>query len=258
MNRFKKACDDLAVYLNRDTKGLELLDKITRIGNETRKELASAVEAKAKADNVCKTHAADAARASTDASNARLERKQHLDTITSLRCKIKNYEMQLAKDEVAVPKTLEITPKELSRLLRDAMAEKQHHVPIRDIRKGLMSFDDTRLMMSGEKDHLDAIRLKDVVANLSYAELAKLGRLVAIYAIISGRAVVVSPRFSSLYDVNNPESQAVEMASRLMLKFLKPRCDWSQDEKRMAAYEGSESVPIETKRKDHVSSWYTE
>ena len=246
MNKFKKACEDLATYLNRDAKGIELLSKVTRTGNEIRTELAAAVDAKSRAENACIKHAESAGKAAMELSNAVAEKRQLLDTIASLKCKLATYEnhAEAEQDDEPAENKLEITPKEYARLLRDAMEEKQHHVPIYNMRGEVLSIEEARLLVSGDRTCLDAIHLKDAVSNLSYGELAKLGRLVAIYAIMMGRAIVTSPHFTSLYDANIPESESVEMANRLQIKFLKPRCDFSEDERQQAIFAGSKAKPI--------------
>jgi hypothetical protein len=244
MNKFKKACEDLANYLNRDTKGLELLSKVTRAGNEIRKELASASDAKERADESCKLQIDAAAKASAEASKAKAERQQHLDTIASLRCKIANLEKHLEEDGVEAAKTLEITPREVSRLVRDALRDKQHLInKIQTAQKLPLSRKDACQLMSGGGTE-GVIVLKEHVSNLGYQELAKLGRIVALHAIMLGYAIVNSERFGDIYDADNPESQAVEATNRLFLRFLKPRCDFSKDEKKRAMYVGSESEPI--------------
>lgn len=221
MNKFKKACDDLAVYLNRDAKGIELLSRVTRIGNEMRKELASLSDAKARADSSCKLHMETAIKASAEASKAKAESQQYLDTIASLRCKVANYEKQTINDDDQESASLELTPREVSKLLRDAMKDRQHTLP----------FDKEK----------DVISLQKVITNLSYSELARLGRLVAVYAIMSGKSVVESIRFTSVCDENDPESDAT---LRLFLKFLKPKCDFSKNYRKRAMYAGSEAQPI--------------
>lgn len=224
MNRFKKACEELSVYLNKDAKGIELLSRVTRIGNEVRNELASATDAKERSDITCKMHMEVVAKASSELSKANAERQQHLDTIASLRCKVENYEKHRINDEeqASASAKLEITPKEVSKLLRAALKDGQCIKP-----EGNVTPEDLMELTRGFAK-LRPIILHNNISNLSHPELAKLGRLVAIHAIMSGCAVVTTPVFSSLYDPNNPETQAVEATNRLFMKFIKPSCDFSE------------------------------
>jgi hypothetical protein len=246
MNKFKKACEELSCYLNKDSRGIELLSRVTRIGNEVRNELAASDEARKRAEINCQNQLEIAAKAVSELKKMSAEKQQCLDTIASLRCKVAEFEKRQVKDHdhESVSETLELTPKEVSRLLRDALDDKLHlKRNIVRASPGLVDSEAVLDIMSGRKID-DVIVLKDSVSNLSYTEMAKLGRLVAVYAIMTGHALVTSQHFGSIYNGDTPESETVETTNRLFCKFMKPRCDFSEEFRSRAVAVGSDAQPF--------------
>lgn len=219
MNKLKETTVALQEHLARDERGHELLDELTRIANDQRKDLAAAKDLATRLEQVAKDlrqqleaqrkATADAVRRAelTDANRKQAERERGelADSLRAAQEEIAKLQPDLEPFELAEEQS------RLRKCLRvdyadgDVIDPKQLTAEFNRLRKQMRACPCTLNDIKPPSRAPAYYSLDSIVDNLSYEELLKLGRFVAIRALFNFPCTIVSG-YTVMEDDNNLES----------------------------------------------------
>lgn len=203
MNKHKRNLDDLRRHLGRDTVGLALLDAVSRDLCEQRKRISALEESEARVLGLANT-----SRMELDHAQSQIAQfKADLEMEQAKRIAADNREKRTAARIAQMESDLEAEDENPADAFVDDTWSSRVMRLFKDVRRAYRRAPKTRGTLT--------VHLDDLVVDYTGDEFMNLGKLVALYAVIYGKAVLASDRL--IRDASFSEDSKVKI-----LKWMRP------------------------------------